>query len=219
MNDQSRRNLRLRFSIANLFLVLAFFVVFISHINTSLELARTRDSLRVAQAELGVLQIDDPRELAALSLPSPSRTQWRWRIQLPTTGTFRLRYVVGSIPQTGLPTDMSQVKESISIFYDERDRQLSDPFVLNAGLAKTEFGTWRIKFSTHESSINPEIKEPPDWLDLNPRPSFTYVAGRSATDQCPPSESLVLLRYYESKDDPTTGVLVWIEPVEHPDSM
>jgi len=193
---------------ASVLLASALLVVSISHVNTSRELERTTDSLKIAQSELGVLTVDDPSLVHAISLPSPNRSQWRWRIQLPKGKTFRLRYLVGKIPPTGLPEDTSAAGSSISILTDSKG-QRSVPFILDGALSKTEFGDWKLRFATDERSIQPKIENPPDWLNENPRPSLTWVAGRGRTESG--REPVVLLRYRKSEANPSDGVLVWIE--------
>ena len=210
-NDDSPPR-RFRFSIASVLLASALLVISISHLNTSRELQRTRDSLRNAQSELGILTVDDPSLVHALSLPSANRSQWRWRIQLPKRKTFRLRYLVGAIPPTGLPDDSSGAGRSTSILTDGTI-QMSDPFILDAALSKDEFGEWKFRFATHARTMMPKIENPPDWLEENPRPSITWVAGRSSTESRPGNEPFVLLRYRKSQTNPTDGILVWIELV------
>lgn len=213
MTDDSQRSPRFRFSLASFLLASALVCVSVSHLITSRQLARTRDALTVAHNELGILSIDDPDRVHALSLPAPNRSQWRWRIQLPDSQKFRLCYLVGSIPPTGLPDDRSSAGSSTSILTD-RNGQISEPFILNAALAKDELGDWKLKFATHAVSILPKIENPPDWLDMKPRPSITWVAGRSSTEDGASKEPYVLLRYYKSKSNPTDGIVVWIEPDE-----
>lgn len=210
MTDDNSPPRRFRFSIASVLLASALVVVSISHVHTSRELERTRDSLRTAQSELGILTVDDPSLLHAISLPSPNRSQWRWRIQLPEREKFRLRYWVGAIPPNGLPLDTSRAGSSTSILTDGK-KQISGPFVLDTALSKNEFGDWKLRFATHARSIMPTIENPPNWLAENPRPSITWVSGRSSTESSPSNEPFVLLRYRNSRTSPTNGILVWIE--------
>ena len=199
---------RFRFSMASVLLATAFLVVSISHVHTSRELKRTKDSLKIAESALGFLTVDDPSLVHAISLPSPNRSQWRWSIQLPSGKTFRLRYLVGKIPTNGLPEDTSGAGSSTSILTDSQGQRFG-PFILDGALSKTEFGDWKLEFTTDASSIQPKIENPPDWLNENPRPSLTWVAGRGRTESG--REPVVLLRSRNSETNPADGILVWIE--------
>ena len=121
-----------------------------------------------------------------------------------------LCYLVGPIPPTGLPDDASEACSSTSILTDGKG-QISGPFILDAGLSKNEFGDWQLRFATHDRSTMPKIGNPPEWLEENPRPSITWVAGRSSTESGLDDEPFVLLRYRKSQTNPTDGILLWIE--------
>lgn len=218
---------RIRFSLITLLVTTALVAISISHIRTSRRLAATQSALRIAQNELGLLTIEDAKDIHAIALPSPGGMQWRWRIQLPEGHTFRLRWAVGdSIPESGLPQlpeqpDSSQMDSSA--FLDARGQPwpFGDPVIVNLSIAQNEFGEWKLNWSNPGRSTSHRIDAPPDWLSERGRGLSARITGRGETEHGPANAPFVLLRYRKTMKtptgastvdmNPTDGIIVWIE--------
>lgn len=213
-----------RFSLLTLLFITTIVAGAISHFLTSRELARVKRELSLVRKDLNYIDSDSPNDIYAVALPTYGPMQWRWRIQLPTAGAFRLRSFVGMVPETGLP-----VKSEIhnDVFLDRRGRPLpgGESILLSVAIFADETGVWRIMTETPERNLARPIANAPSWLAANATMQWMLkVYGKNETVSCNASEPLLLLKKRKALSvsgggftvdtNPTDGILIWIEQIE-----
>lgn len=197
----------------------------VSYVRTWRELAQVRRELSTARNELAYIDAADKSHIYAVALPTFGPMQWRWRIQLPRKGKYRIRSSFSSkIPESGFPAESSTHDH---VFLDSRAQPLSggEPFILSLAIHKNESGQWVTTIQNPDRSEARPIEDPPAWLDAGSFLNWsTQVYGKTKTVSAPADEALPLLRYRKGKTvpggvtvemQPTDGMLFWIERVEN----
>lgn len=215
---------KLRFTLATLLVFTAIIAGGLSHVRTSLELRRVKEELTTARNELAYLDTDDTDHIYAVSLPTYGSMQWRWRIQLPEGGKYRIRSSFAQIPESALPTTSS----THDVFLNRYAQPLpgGQPFILSLAIFKDQNGDWMLTMQIPDSGYTRRIEDPPTWLDAGSFVNWTTnVAGSKSTASCSKDEPLVLLKYRKGKIvpggvtvdmQPTDGMLIWIERIDRP---
>ena len=218
MNDQHRS----RFSIATMLLVSALIACSISHFVVSWELATTKKALTALRNDALVLDADDDKLLHVIALPTYGELQWRWRLQLPSEGTYRLRYAIDEIPCYSLPENSQPVNR---VFVRSDGSNLSGvSFVLEIGIFKDGDGVWQFSATNGDSGRIAPIKSPPKWLDSKTATGWgSFVTGTGRTKSSSSTDALTLLSLRRSKkignastvdESPADGLVVWVERVD-----
>jgi hypothetical protein len=159
-------------------------------------------------------------------LPTFGAKQWRWRIQLPKEGKYRIRSSFSSkIPESGLPAESTSHDHA---FLDSRAQSLlgGEPFILTVAVHKNESEQWVTTIQTPDRAETRPIENPPTWLASGSFINWTHkVYGDNGTVSAPAGDPLPLLRYRKGKTvpggttvemQPTDGMLFWIERVDDP---
>ena len=214
------------FTIATLLLLTALIAVSISHFDTLRELARVKAELTALRNDLAVLDTSDDDQIYATALPTYGPMHWRWRIQLPATGVYRLRYSFSQIPESGLPSSSIKIDQA---FLDSRAKPLpgGEPFVLSLGVFKDGDGKWKIKTDVPGCAGTRPIKNPPAWLDSGSFVTWSVNAGgKGKTISASKTDEFVLLNYRKGEVvlggvtvdfQPTGGnMMFWIERTDKP---
>jgi len=222
----SIRYFRPRFSILTLLILTALVAVVLSHIQTSRELSRVRQNLTTARNELSYIDADDGSKIYAVALPTFGPTQWRWRIQLPATGKYRIRSSFSSkIPESGWPVESTFHDHA---FLDSRGQPLpgGEPFILTVAVHKNESQQWVTTIQTPDRSETRRIENAPQWLEAGSFIGWTYnVYGNNGTVSAAAADPLPILIYRKGKTvpggttvemQPTDGMLFWIERINDP---
>lgn len=214
-----------RFSIATLLLATAVIACAVSHFIVSRKLADAKDALTALRNDALVLDADDSSLIHVIALPTYGQLQWRWKVQLPLDGEYRLRYGIEQIPETGLP---SKSKALADVFYDNALEPLPGgiPLVLQVALFKDRNGAWSITASNGVRGAFGKIDNPPPWLDSKTHGGWgTFISGLERTDSSSADGPLLLLSMRKLKIAPASGVLdvdksptdglsVWIERID-----
>lgn len=213
------------FTIATLLLATTLVAAAISHVNTSRELARVKSELTTLRNELAVLDVTDDSQIHAIALPTYGPMQWRWRIQLPDKGKYRLRYSFSQIPESGLPPTSTSNNHAF-LATSAKPLQGPEPFVFSLGIFKDANGKWQVKTDVPGSGNTRPIKNPPAWLDAGTFVNWsTNVLGKNKTVTAESTDELLLLSYRKGKlvpggvtvdMQPTDGMMFWIERIDQP---
>ena len=91
------------FSIQTLLAVVALVCVSTSHIFTSRELRSTRQELARLRDQVGELSIEDDQAVQVVSVPTPEKHMWRWRLHVPNSAQLVWVIAHDLLPPTGLP--------------------------------------------------------------------------------------------------------------------
>lgn len=195
--------------------------VAISHYLTSSELARTKSELQLVRKDLNYIHSEGTDDIYAVALPTYGPLQWRWRIQLPVHGTYRLRSAVGIVPESELPSTSEIHNE---IFLDRNGRPIAGgvSILLSVAIFVDEKGKWRIMTETAERNLARPIANAPSWLDSHSQLKWTTkVFGKDRTVSSDAHEPLILLRKRESlgvpgggftvNTNPAAGIVIWVE--------
>ena len=221
MNDR----LLPRFSITTLLLVTALISCAISHFLVSRKLADAESELTTLRNDALVLDADDNSLIQVIALPTYGPLQWRWKVQLPLEGSYRLRYGIEQIPETGLPSKSTAIED---IFYDNQLDPLPGgiPFILQVALSKGGNGVWSIKASNGVRGEIKKINNPPPWLDSETWEGWgTFISGLERTDSTSADGPLRLLAMRKLRTAPgsgvsivdtrpTDGLCVWVERID-----
>jgi hypothetical protein len=213
-----------RFTLLTLLLFTTIVAGAISHLLTSRELARVKRALALVRKDLNYIDSASANDICAVALPTYGPMQWRWRIQLPTTGTYRLRSSVGMIPETGLPAE-SEIHSDIFLDHNGRPLPRGESILLSVAIFADENKTWRIVTETPERNLNLPIANAPPWLAASHKMLWiSKIYGKSETVSCNATEPLYLLQNrkaisapgggFTADANPTDGILIWVEQVE-----
>lgn len=212
-----------RFSLRGLLLITAIVAIALSHWRTSHELRCVRTDLTTARNELHYIDAPDDDHLYAVELPAYDSMVWRWRLQLPATGRYRIAWALSSeIPESGMPTSGVHYAEP---FRDNSGQPLpgGEPFIFNLALAKASQDRWALTYGPGRQITTRYLTDPPGWLEGKTDVGWGgRVAGSDGTVTVEPDQPLVLLRHRKSKQvpggstvemNPTDGLMVWVEAV------
>ena len=219
---------RPRFTIATALLVTALIAVSISHLQTSIQLFRVKAELTALRNDVTVLDADDESMIYAVALPTYGPLQWRWKIQLPRDGTYRLRYALDQIPESGLPQNSQAIDDA---FLDSYAKPLQGgvPFTFDVGVFKDANDTWQFQTDNGPRGPRIPIRNHPAWLDEKTTVGWgSTVFGTNQTVSADRDSPLLLLRHRKSKTlpsggitvdmAPTDGLLIWIERIPNPNA-
>ena len=215
--------LKLRFSLLSLLLLTTLLAVAMSHVITSSELARVKKELTTVVKDLCVIDAKGVDGIYAVALPGNGFMQWRWRIQLPTKGTYRLRSSLGLIPETGLPVDSQPHNE---VFVNQSGRPIAggESILLFVGIYADQNGNCEIVTETPERRMSTPIKTaPPGFSGFQTMTWTSQSFDPIKTISSNATEPLVLVRMRKSRStpagltvdpNPTDGAMIWVERVE-----
>ena len=221
MNDRRRPS----FSISTLLLVTALMACSISHFLTSRKLADTKAALTALRNDSLVLDADDDARIHVIALPTYGPLQWRWKMQLPTEGEYRLRFSIEQIPESGLPAQSTVITD---VFHDSNLDPLPGgiPFNLQVAFFKDGDGVWRFTASNEERGAFERIDDPPPWLNSTKMEGWaTTTAGADSTTSSSADGPLLLVTKRKLRVNPGSGVLsidksptdglaVWVERID-----
>lgn len=187
-----------------------------------MQLSAVRSELAVLRNDLSVLDIADDRDLHAIALPTFGDLQWRWRVQVPTSGQYRLCYALDQIPESGFTKPALSIS-SVTRNFDGTPMEGS--FVLDVGLHEDSKGVWQFKSDNGPCKPTYQIDNEPAWLDSGSFGDFkkeVFGTNETVSD----GEKLMLLRMRRCKllpnggtaleSRPTDGLLIWLEKVDTP---
>ncbi len=214
---------RPKFSLFALVLLTAVVCLGISHFSVSRRNARLESELSELRSQMGLLQAADDGQIYATALPTYGPLQWRWRVQLPIEGRYRIKYAFEQVPVSGLPTNS---KAHDSVFLDPRRKPIpgGEPFILAIALFKDDNDSWKVTVDANSgrSSTWP-IRNPPEALGSS-NGWTSKVYGKNETISAPNTEPLTLLSYRRAKElpndritvdmNPTDGIMFWIERID-----
>lgn len=217
---------RPKFSILVLILLTAVVCLGISHFNVSRINARLQSELSELRAQIGLLHTVDDVQIYATALPTYGPLQWRWRVQLPKEGRYRIRYAFEDLPESGLPTD-SMTDDSV--FLDSRRTPIpgGKPFILALAVFQDDDAVWRLTLDANSGrSSTWAIDSPPQGLGTSTGWTSS-LHGKNETVSVSNTEPLVLLRYRKAEElpngaitvdmQPTDGIMFWIEQLDDKD--
>jgi hypothetical protein len=214
-----------KFTITTLLLLTALIAVGLSHCKTSRELSHVRSELTALRNDLAVLDVKDESQIHAIALPTYGPMQWRWRVQLPDEGTYRLRYSFEQIPVSGLPSTSTSDDHA---FIDQYAKPLAGatPFLFSLGIFEDAKGRWQIKTDVRGRGSTRPIEDPPGWLNAGSFVNWSVnVLGNNKTVTADNDRELILLKYRKGKrvpggvtvdTQPTDGMMFWIERIDKP---
>jgi hypothetical protein len=226
----SARRPRLRFSLRWLLIAMAFLAVVVSHLNTSLKLrqadatiARQQAQLKQLRNELGVFEITDAAKAHVLFVRQTEDKAWRWRVYLPPSGDYMMKWAIDEIPSEGLSSQWEGQS------FQPHPKELST-FNVDVFLRKGADGKWRWFLRYPWGELTREL--PDDHVLLAPSQPIVIsgdLRNRSAqVTLCDPRKPVVLFRYQlmpqadfdaaqaqgRQPDGPFPGIMVWIEPAK-----
>lgn len=219
------RRLIPRFRVFTLLLLTTLAAVCISHYRTWQELEEVRAQLASLRNDVLVLDISDTNQIHAIALPTYGDMQWRWRIQLPEKGRYRLRYSFGLIPESGLP-DSSRKDDHIFLDPEANPIKGGESFIFSLSVFQDSEGKWKLSTGVPgRENIRP-IDPAPAWLGESRKGWSRKVIGKTETIAVDADEELPLLRYRKGKAvggggwtvdmAPTEGMMFWIERIQEP---
>ncbi len=214
-----------RFSITTLLLVTALISFAVSHFLVSRKLADTKAALTALRNDALVLDADDSSLIHVIALPTYGPLQWRWKMQLPTEGEYRLRYSIEQIPETGLPSQSTVIAD---VFHDSNLEPLPGgiPFNLRVAFFKDGNGVWHFTASNGDRGAFNRIDIPPPWLESTTMGGWgSSIAGGDSTTSSSADGPLLLVTKRKLRTDPgsgvsivdkspTDGLAVWVERID-----
>jgi hypothetical protein len=214
-----------RFSLASLLLFAAVVALGTALLVTTSQLKAARVELSKLRNDIRTLDPSAPDKMRAIEIPSFGRNQWRWRIDLPDSDNFVLRWAYNDIPiDRSLP---GQVDPKYNHPKFVAPKLPNDEFILTIG-AINEENTWMLGVKTESASSMGGIDFATEmsandstWLSRRGGNSVHNLAGTKETAVNPVDSPFVLLRYRKGLSpssgvtamdpNPTDGILVWIE--------
>jgi hypothetical protein len=215
-------NRRFKFSLATLLLFMAFASVFLSHGTWALKLLSLRQDNARLRDEVGELSISDASKMHVTSVPTTTQDSWRWRVFVPHAARYRLGIAFNEIPAAGFLTPPIQD----AVFDDELP---SGELRLDAKLYRDGAGVWLLSVEVtapnpaDSGTITCPVKGPDlTWLDGTA--FFSTKTGTTSNKIVDDNAPVALLRHRVvkhpslpatfSKDDPSPGILIWLEPID-----
>lgn len=210
------------FSIASLLLLTALVAAVVSHVSVSRELAETKRELTELRNESLLLDAEDDSLFHAVSLPTYGDLQWRWKVQLPVDGEYRIRYSFEAIPEQGFELQSQKMDHA---FLGSNGKPLAGgtPLVLELSIHKSN-ERWQISANNGSRGTGMYLNDSPSWLETYSTVGWGHsVAGKRKTQSGPNDARFQLLRMRKSKlvaggsevdMQPTDGILVWLERID-----
>ena len=211
-----------RFSITFLLVLTALIAAVVSHVMVSSELAKTKADLTALRNEVLVLDVVDDSLMHVVSLPTYGDLQWRWKVQLPADGQYRIKFAIDNIPVKSFDVDAEKLDRAF-LGSDGKPIQGGMPFVLELSIHKNS-ARWIFDANNGDSGRGLYIDDPPSWFGTYSKTGWgSSVAGTRGTETASPGNSLELLRMRKSKVvgnasevdmQPADGLLVWLERID-----
>ena len=214
-----------RFSLASLLLFAAVVALGTALLVTTSHLKAARAELSKLRNEIRILDPTEPEKMRAIEIPSFGRNQWRWRIKLPDSDKFVLRWAYNDIPKDGsMPGQVDPRYNPPQFVAPDLP---NDEFILTIGAIKEE-NTWMLGVKTESTSLMGGMDfatemqaNDSSWLAKRGGNSIHALAGRKETAVNAIDSPFVLLRYRKglspssgvtaTDPNPTDGILIWIE--------
>ena len=146
-----------------MFFALTIIALSISHFLASRELVSLKAKHQKLNHEIGNLTLGDANDFHVLSLPSPGRNSWRWKISLPAGNKYWLRWkVAADIPADGLPPLPEM--EGVNTFYhtdfnildpDQNRIAPGEPFILDVTVGENTKNEWAVTCATETTEAGP----------------------------------------------------------------
>jgi hypothetical protein len=185
-------------------------VLGISHLVTSWRLQEVADENRKLRSELGLLDIDDPRKIHAIQVPTVESMSWKWRLHLPAQRKCSLQIVTQDIPEKGFPTHGAWGFTTPE-----------EPFTLTVAMRRDHLGQWQVVATDRGGTMRTGIPDKDaSWLIK----SDGYVSqgvGIGETQRFALGQPVELLRLRVYKrnpgggssppKEPCQGLLVWLK--------
>lgn len=176
------------------------------------EISAQDRTIELMRSQLGVLTITDPSKIHALEVPTQRERHWRWRVYLPP-GKWTLLASTGKIPKQGFEnvSFTTSSAPSVAQLYVEAWTEIDEEGKPRLAV-RSENGTARHSISALDfeklksgcswSSIGQtqqvrDARQPLELLRLRTHDVVTEHDGSRTT---------------RSSDEPTFGILIWIEP-------
>lgn len=224
----------LRFSLWTLFVLAILASLVISNLMTSYHLQRSQQVIaeREAQIEaqqkeieqyqdqLGILRVKDETKTHIIAIETFEETVWRWRVFVPEGETYRIKSVIGDIPDQGFPTD------------HQYTGLRSGETRLTISIMQGPDGTWKEKIEQAQgrgtSSMSTVVpSEKMGWYTRSGSSSTNEISPNSGQKEVMSDQPITLLRRRSwprpepgqtiDQSKPSDGVLLWLEPVPKPD--
>jgi hypothetical protein len=147
-------------------------------------------------------------------LPSFEARQWRWRIQLPKGGRYRIASCFGKIPEDGVA---QSTMHHDSVFMNSRGTYLpgGEEFILTIGVHQDLAKEWVVSIQNPDRAETRGIIDAPLWLDERSSVNWTSsFAGKNGTTSVDADKPLTLVRYRKAKVLPGGGATVDMQPAE-----
>ncbi len=167
-----------------------------------------RQEVRRLRNEVGELHVEDSTKLHAIRVETDNELEWKWRIWIPESGSYRIGIGGRSVPAQGLTSPGSSTIQT-----DESGEHVVRYLIRRDPRDEKWHG------SLHFAGMSVGKDEQP-WVDW---PSHKWVGGGVGhTTQVFDKDKIVeLIRLRVSKDakdssqieDPAAGFMIWIEPM------
>ncbi len=191
-----------------LFVLLAAMVVAL--IATGVRLRRAEAKLETYQREYGILDVENPELLSAVTRWTPEPGQWRWRVHIPP-GRHNVFCAVSEIPARGVPKDGAHW-EGVSGDVNVSAVVYKDP----------ANGRWKLQVALDGSSIRVNVPVCPMEAKMT---ETDGIAWNQPPTSASPHQPMILLRQRIgakqkngafSCPDLSNGLMIWIQPVNAP---
>ena len=212
-----------RLSLASILLLTTIVALAVSHVITSQKLVRVQNEMNALLVDLRPFGSQTDDRMFARILPTQSpQMLWRWKIQLPEKGRYRLRSLIGDVPATGYPAEGGATDP---VFH--KDFLLLDggsPSLLSVQISNyNKSGKWEILAKTPDRQLCLPIVNMTPWLVQ--RTGYTIAEGMDEmkTQSADVGQPLQLIRMRKAASvsgavspdpNPTDGILLWIERIE-----
>ena len=211
-------------SLASILLLTTLVALAISHVITSQKLVRVQNEMNALFVELRPFGSQTGDRMFARLLPTQSpQMLWRWKIQLPEKGMYRLRSLIGDAPATGYP----RIGGANDPIFQDKDFLLLDggsPSLLSVQISNyNKSGKWEILAKTPDRELCLPIVNIAPWLVQRTGYTITEGMDEMKTESADVGQPLQLIRMRKAASvsgavspdpNPTDGILLWIERIE-----
>lgn len=205
--ESARRALRPRFSLLNTLLLVTALALATVVWRQDQELRWSTNELQSLRRQLGLLTINDPKQVHGVEVKEAGGHRWQWRIYLPGGRDFYL-HMADNVPSAGIPS-----RSNSRAFLGMRKGELT----LIAEVRPTETGERHLYIRSdgnRESGIKaPYLSvEDSDWVHGRAQ-TITKVAGSNGQFVADPDEPVVLLRHREvsqQSGETSEGIVLWL---------
>lgn len=206
---------RFRFSLLNLLLLTAILVLSLTVGRLWNELRPLREDVKRLRAEVGELDIEDPKLVHAITARTYQQRVWRWKIWCPAGKSVVVRMASHDIPAD--PTAFPKPDGRLHL-----NRNNPDAAEVEVTLSSEQLTDGAVRWNLHAGGITTHPRVPEDATQWLLEGSSGWSGGpRHETLVQRPGEPLELLRiraFYNTNQVPPPsppkegdGVLVWVE--------